>query len=147
MKRYLLDTNIISEPTRPHPSPSLLNWLAVQADEDLFISSMSIAEVRRGILCLPRGRKRARLEAWYDSPAGPAQVFGSRLLAFDEKAALQWASFMAEGDMLGRPRSPLDMIIAAIAAAHDCILVSGNERHFRGVVDVINPLVGSVTAG
>jgi len=63
----------------------------------------------------------------------------SRVLSFDEKAALIWGRLMAEGAMRGRPRSPLDMILAAVAEANDCILVTDNEKHFAGL-KFINPM-------
>ena len=63
MSRFLLDTNIISAITKPAPAPSLLAWMAEQADEDLFISALTIAEIRRGVLEKPAGRKRNQLEA------------------------------------------------------------------------------------
>jgi len=60
--RYLLDTNIISHVVKPHPSESLLSWMSMQRDEDLFIASLTVAEIRRGILEKPRGKKRNALD-------------------------------------------------------------------------------------
>ena len=65
MTRYLLDTNIISNVVKPVPSPGLMAWLAAQADSDLFIASLTIAEIWRGILEKPAGQKRAALEIWF----------------------------------------------------------------------------------
>ena len=65
MSRYLLDTNIISNIIRPVPSESLMAWMAEQIDENLFIASLTIAEIRRGILEKPAGRKRDQLDAWF----------------------------------------------------------------------------------
>lgn len=142
MSRYLLDTNIISNITKPAPSESLLTWMAEQADEDLFISSLTIAEIRRGVLEKPKGRKRSQLETWFTGPEGPSALFAGRVLPFDEKAALVWARMMAEGTAAGRPRSALDTIIAAIAESNDCTVVTDNEKHFAGV-DTLNPLRAS----
>ena len=139
MTRYLLDTNIISNATRPAPSESLLAWMADQAVEDLYISSLTLAEVQRGILERPAGRKRADLEAWFHGPEGPPALFAGRVLAFDAAAGLVWAKLMADGTAAGRPRSALDMIIAAVALANDCVVVTDNERHFAGL-DFVNPL-------
>jgi hypothetical protein len=66
-------------------------------------------------------------------------AFAGRILPFDEKAALVWGRLMAEGSSVGRPRSGLDMILAAIAEANNCILVTDNEKHFAGV-KFINPI-------
>jgi predicted nucleic acid-binding protein len=140
---YLLDTNIISNVTKPAPSEALLTWMAEQADEDLFIASLTIAEIRRGVLEMPAGRKRDRLEAWFSGPEGPSVLFAGRVLPFDERAALIWARLMAEGTAQGRPRSALDMIIAATAEANRCIVVTDNEKDFADF-RIVNPLRGTV---
>ena len=139
MSRYLLDTNIISNVIKPTPSESLVAWLAEQADEDLFISSLTVAEIRRGLLEKPAGKKRKELERWFSGPEGPQALFAGRVLPFDEKGALAWARLMAGGTATGRPCSPLDMIVAAIAEANDCIVVTDNERDFAGL-KITNPL-------
>jgi predicted nucleic acid-binding protein len=137
--RYLLATNVISNVTKPNPSPTLLAWMAEQADNDLFISALTVAEIRRGLLEKPKGKKRALLEAWFAGPEGPQALFAGRVLAFDEKAGLIWARLMAEGTARGRPRSALDMIIAAVAEANGCVVVTDNEKDFTGL-KFVNPL-------
>jgi hypothetical protein len=139
MSRSLLDTNIISNVTKPMPSDALVVWMAEQSDEDLFISSLTVAEILRGILEKPAGKKRRELERWFSGPEGPPALFAGRVLPFDEKAALIWARLMADGTAKGRPRSPLDMIIAAVAEANDCVVVTENERDFAGL-KIVNPL-------
>jgi toxin FitB len=141
--RYLLDTNILSNPGKPQPSEPLLAWFAEQASEGLFISSLSVAEIWRGIQVLPTGRKRTELEKWFTGRTGPRAVFAGRILPFDENAALIWGRLMAEGVRTGRPRSGMDMLLAAIAEANNCILVTDNEKHFAGM-KFINPMRGSV---
>ncbi|HAE49261.1 MAG: VapC toxin family PIN domain ribonuclease [Tistrella sp.] len=142
MTRYLLDTNIISNVVKPEPSELLLAWWAEQRDDDLFISSLTIAEIRRGILEKPRGRKRDALDAWFAGPEGPQSLFAGRVLPFDDKAGLIWAHLMAEGKAAGRPRSGLDMIIAATARANDCLVVTDNEKDFAGI-PFVNPMRGA----
>jgi toxin FitB len=137
--RYLLDTNIISNVTKPAPSEDLLAWMADQTDTDLFISSLTVAEIRRGVLEKPAGKKRDKLEAWFMGPEGPQALFAGRVLAFDEKAGLVWARLMADGTAKGRPRSGLDTIIAAVAEANGCVVVTDNEKDFHGI-EIINPL-------
>jgi predicted nucleic acid-binding protein len=139
VSRSLLDTNIISNVTKPAPSEELVAWMAEQADEDLFIASLTVAEIRRGILEKPAGRQRRDLERWFSGPEGPQALFAGRVLSFDERAGLIWARLMADGTAKGWPRSPLDMIIAAIAEANDCVVVTENERHFAGL-KIINPM-------
>ena len=139
MTRYLLDTNVLSDLVRPVPSASLIAWMAERADADLFISALTVAEIRRGILELPAGRRRDGLDAWFSGPEGPQALFAGRVLPFDVAAGLAWAALMAEGRRQGRPRSALDMIIAAIAEVHACMVVTDNERDFVGL-PFLNPM-------
>lgn len=106
MSRYLPDTNIISNITKPLPAEALVRRMADQADEDLFISALTVAEIRKGILEKPPGKKRRDLERWFSGPAGPQ--------------ALVWGRMMAEGTAAGRPRSAIDTMIAAVAEVKVC---------------------------
>ena len=142
MSRYLLDTNIVSNLIKPIRPSALVEWMAARDDADLFIASMTLAEIRRSLLRLPAGRRRRDLESWFVGPDGPQAVFASRILAFDEAGALIWARLMAEGGAAGRPRGSADMVIAAVAEANDCVLVTDNERDFAGL-DLFNPLRGT----
>ena len=119
MSRYLLDTNIISHATKPVPSKGLAAWMSGQADEDLFICSLTIGEIWRGVLEKPAGKKRRELEQWFSGPEGPQGLFTGRVLPFDERASLVWARLMADGRAKGQTRNPLDMIIAAVAGTND----------------------------
>lgn len=134
--RYLLDTNILSNFTKPAPSAALSRWIAEQADEDLFISSWTLGELRRGVLNNAAGRRRAMLEQWF---VGIQSWFVGRVLPYDDQAALVWARLMNEGSASGKPRSALDMIIAATAEANRCLIVTDNEKHFTGI-KILNPL-------
>jgi toxin FitB len=140
--RYLLDTNIISNITKVSPSGKLLAWMKEQNDDDLYISSLTVAEIRRGIFEKPAGKRRNQLEAWFSGSEGPQALFAGRVLSFDEVAALIWARLMADGKAKEQPRSALDTIIAAVAEANGCIVVSDNEKDFAGI-EMINPLRGS----
>ena len=139
MIRYLLDTNIIGNVTKPAPSEALIAWMSEQPDESLFISSLTVAEILRGVLEKPAGKKRKVLERWFAGPEGPPALFAGRVLPFDEKAGLIWARLMAAGTEAGQPRSPLDTIVAAIAEANGCVVVTDNQKHFAGV-KTLNPL-------
>ena len=139
MTRYLLDTDTISNATKPLPSPPLTEWRTKQVDDDAFICSFSLAEIYRGILEKPSGKKRRELEDWFKGPEGLQALFRGRVLAFDEEAALIWARLMSQGTHAGRPRSALDMVVAAIGEANDCVAVTDNEKHFPGV-NLLNPL-------
>ncbi|WP_373503242.1 type II toxin-antitoxin system VapC family toxin [Aestuariivirga sp.] len=137
--RYLLDTNIISNIAKPAPSESLLAWMSEQNDEDLFIASLTVAEIRRGVLETSAGKRRDQLDAWFSGPEGPQVLFAGRVLPFDEKAGLVWARLMADGKTKGRPRSALDTTIAAVAEVNDCVIVTDNDTDFEDV-KTINPL-------
>lgn len=137
--RYLLDTNIISNITKPVPSERLLAWMSERNDEELYVASLTIAEIYRGVLEKPLGKKRDQLEAWFGGPEGPQALFAGRVLPFDSSAGLIWARLMAEGKAKGQPKSALDMIIAAVAEANGCVVVTDNEKDFAGI-KMINPL-------
>jgi predicted nucleic acid-binding protein len=139
--RFLLDTNILSEIAKPVPSDSLVAWMATQNDDDLFIAALTVAEIRRGVLEKPVGKRRDQLESWFSGLEGPQALFAGRVLPFDEAAALIWARLMADGKARGRPRSALDTIIASVAEAHGCTVVTNNEKDFPGI-ECINPLRG-----
>jgi predicted nucleic acid-binding protein len=142
--RYLLDTNIISNVVKPQPSTSLLKWMTEQRDDALFIASLTVGEIRRGILEKPAGRKREALAAWFAGAEGPQALFAGRILPFDDRAGLIWARLMADGKAAGRPRSGLDMIVASTANANGCVVVTDNEKDFVGL-EFINPLRGVVS--
>ena len=142
MTRYLLDTNIISNVIKPEASQALLAWLGAQKDDVLFIASLTVAEIQRGILEKPAGRKRRALDTWFRGPDGPLALFAGRILPFDEQAGLYWARLMADGKAAGRLRSELDMMIASIAVANDCVVVTDNEKDFVDIT-FVNPLRGN----
>jgi toxin FitB len=135
MTRYLLDTSILNHALKPALPATLQSWLGHQSDRDLYIASLTIAEIRRGLLTLPTGNRRIQLESWFYGPEGPQALFAGRVLPFDERAGLIWARLMAEG----RARNALDMIVAAIAEANGCVVVTDNEKGFAGMT-IVNPL-------
>jgi predicted nucleic acid-binding protein len=137
--RCLLDTNVLSEATKPRPSQALSLWYESQSPENLFVSSITLAEIRFGILQLPEGSRRNALDAWFDGPEGLRTIFSGRVLSFDEAAGMLWAERMADARAKGRPRNLLDCMIAAIAQANHCTLITRNVRDFPDT-KVFNPL-------
>lgn len=95
-------------------------------------ASLTIAEIHRGILEKPGGKKRTALETWFGDTEGPRALFAGRIFSFDEKAALIWGELMVQGKAAGRSRSALDTIVAAIARSNGCVVVTDNERDFTG---------------
>ena len=136
--RLLLDTNVLSEVTKPAPDPRVLHWLN-QLDEDRsFISVVSIAEIRRGVALMDAGRKRETLAEWLaqDLP----QRFEQRLLHIDEPIALAWGDLMALAKRRGRGLSSMDGLIAATAPAKKLTLATRNTRDFEGFgIDLFDP--------
>jgi hypothetical protein len=139
LNRYLLDTNVLNSILKRAPCAALAAWLDQQADEDLYICSMDLAQVWNGILAAAAGQKPSEPEGWLAEPRGQRVIFGNRVLAFDDKAAEIWARLVSEREKAGLPSAPLDMIYAAIAEANDCILVTDNEEGFAGM-RIINPM-------
>jgi predicted nucleic acid-binding protein len=131
----LLDTNVVSETTKPRPNPSVLDWLANQAGGDLFISVLTLAEIAHGIERLPQGEKRDRLRSWH---AGLHQhAFAGRILDVTRPIALDWAHMEATA---GRTLAVFDALIAATARVHNLAVVTRNERDFARLgVRIVNP--------
>jgi hypothetical protein len=137
--RYLLDTNILNQVIKPASPDALAAWLDAQADEDLYICSMNLAEIWNAILQLAAGEKCSEREGWFTGPRASRIVCGGRVLSFDDKAGEIWARLTSERCTAGLPCAPVDMIYAAIAEANGCILITDREEHFIGL-DVLNPL-------
>ena len=126
--RLLLDTNVLSEVTKPAPDPRVLEWLDRLDEDRLFISVVSIAEIRRGGALMDEGRKRETLAEWLaqDLP----QRFEQRVLHVDETIALAWGDLMAMAKRRGL--SSMDGLIAATSLAHNLTLATRNTKDFEG---------------
>ena len=134
----LPDTNILSEMMRPKPSMDVILWLNQQDSQNLFISSISIAEISYGLYVLPRGRRRQQLQQRFELFVRKAFQF--RLLDFDELAANIYGNVMGEAKLTGHPMSIADGQIAAITRAKGLTLVTRNIKDFKysGLM-LINP--------
>ncbi|MGH8675463.1 MAG: type II toxin-antitoxin system VapC family toxin [Burkholderiales bacterium] len=137
--RCLLDTCIISELTRPKPEPGLVRWFSQARSEDLFLSAITIGEVRKGTLQLAPGRRRAALSDWLDDLA---RRFAGRILLVDEAVAARWAEIAARAERSGKPKPLADGLIAATALQHDLTLATRNVGDFEPFgVSLFNPWV------
>jgi toxin FitB len=135
---FLLDTNVVSEWTKPCPDAGLVAFLA-EADEDrIFLSVITIAELRHGIERLPAGARRRRLDTWL-SVQVPLR-FEARLLVIDAETANIWGQVMARGQAAGHPLATMDAFIAATVLRHEMTLVTRNVADFETLgVRLVNP--------
>jgi predicted nucleic acid-binding protein len=138
---FLLDTNVVSEWTRPGPDPGVVAWLA-DADEDcLFLSVVTLAELRHGVERLPAGSRRRRLDAWLGEDL-PLR-FEGRILPLDATIVEGWGRLVARREAVGRPIGVMDAFIAATANAHSLTLVTRNVMDLAAVVPrIIDPWSG-----
>jgi predicted nucleic acid-binding protein len=136
--RYLLDTNVVSEWVRPVPNSGVVQWTD-SVDEDLvFLSVISLAEIRHGVERLDHGRRRSQLEAWLDIEL--PQRFEGRVLDVDPAVANAWGRVMAESFGRGRPIGTMDAFIAATARVHGFTVVTRDvEPYELADVSVQNP--------
>ena len=134
----LLDTNVASELIRPLPASQVIGWLSRQASDDLFLSVISEAELRVGVLLMPPGQKRDKIAAAIEILLGT--YFAGRVLDFNRTAARHYAEILTTRRSMGRPVSHQDAQIAAIAKANGIPLATRNTRDFDHVgVQVIDP--------
>ncbi|RUM20006.1 type II toxin-antitoxin system VapC family toxin [Rhizobium vallis] len=138
--RLLLDTNILSEVTKPNPSARVLEWLDRLDEDRSFISIVSIAEIRRGVALMDKGRKRDVLAEWLAQDL--TQRFERRIIPVDEPVALAWGDLMGLAKRSGRGLSSMDGLIAATAIAHGLTLATRNTRDFEGFgIELVDPWI------
>jgi predicted nucleic acid-binding protein len=125
---FLLDTNAFSEITRPRPNSGYVDWFEGVNPEDLYLSSLTIGEVRRGVCLLATGPRRDLLERATRDLQG---LFEGRILAFDTAIAHAWGELGARHRSSGRIIGAVDEMLAATALVHDLTLVTRNVRHFE----------------
>ncbi len=135
---FLLDTNIVSEWVKPHPHPGVVAWLA-EADEDrVFISVITLAELRHGVERMDAGRRRNRLDEWLRDEL-PLRFLG-RVLQIEAAVADMWGRIVARSESAGKPIGVIDAFIAATAEVHNLTLVTRNASHFESLVQaILNP--------
>lgn len=135
--RYLLDTCVLSEMIKSTPDAHVIQWVQARKPHELFISSMTWGELKRGVARLPQSKRRSELTLWLEQlEAG----FEDRVLAFDQRASDVWAEITVLAEAQGKSMAAFDSIIAATARAFDCKLVTRNVSDFAHAnIDVFNP--------
>lgn len=132
---FLLDTNVVSEWVKPRPDPRVVAWLADVDEDRVFLSVMTVGELRHGIERLPAGRRRERLDEWLRDEL--PHRFEGRVLSIDAAVADAWGVIVAQRERAGRPIGAIDAFVAATAEVHDLTLVTRNASDFRSSVKTI----------
>jgi len=133
---YLVDANVLSEPTSPAPNAKVIEWLSTH-EGDLFVDSIIMGELCIGVQALPPGRKRARLEEWFE-----ALVETIECLPWDVTISRRWVRLVVDLKRKGQPLPLLDWMIAATALAHGLTVATRNTRDFKKAgVKVVDPFV------
>lgn len=134
---YLVDANVLSEATKPSPSAAVVGWLRAQ-ERQIAVDPIILGEIRFGIHLLPAGKRRRKLERWFEDGVGRIQC-----LAWDAATGLRWAKLLADLRSAGEAMPIKDSMIAATALLHGLTLVTRNLKDFRKAgVSVLDPFVG-----
>jgi hypothetical protein len=135
--KYLVDANVLSEPTKPSPDPRVVAWLRAH-ERDIAVNPVILGELRFGILILPKGRKRVALERWFDAGAGVLHC-----LPWDADTGLKWAELLARLRTTGKAMPLKDSLIAATALVHGLAVATRNRSDFLNAgVRIVDPFVG-----
>ena len=135
--KYLVDANVLSEPTKPAPDPRVVAWLRAH-EPDIAVDPVILGELRFGILILPKGRKRAALERWFSAGVGRLHC-----LPWDADTGLIWAELLARLRTTGKAMPMKDSLIAATAVFHGLAVATRNRADFVNAgVRIVDPFVG-----
>ncbi|CAB1062392.1 VapC toxin protein [Olavius sp. associated proteobacterium Delta 1] len=135
---YLLDTCVISEMIKPKPSSKVIKWLRSCRDESLFLSSLTVGEIQKGISKLPNSRKKNNLQEWMDKEL--IRRFDKRILGIDFKAAQKWGKIQASSELTGTKMPVIDSLIASIGIVHDMTVVTRDTGGMKNSgVRLFNP--------
>ena len=136
--KFLLDTNVVSEMIKTPPNAAVAAWLAAADEEALFLSVITLTEIKHGVERLAEGKRREALEAWVRESL--EERFRGRIIHIDEGVAGVWAKIISKSESSGRRMSIMDGFQAACAEAHGLILVTRDEQDFQGFPgQVMNP--------
>ncbi len=141
MNGFLLDTNVISELIKPKPDPKVMKWIDGTAEDLLFLSVLTLGEIRKGVMLLPRSVRRTALEVWLRSDL-PLR-FSGRILNIDQEVADRWGQLSALTSARGANVAVIDGLLAATATVNDLTLVTRNTRDVAATgVSLLNPWTG-----
>jgi toxin FitB len=134
---FLLDTNAVSEWTKPRPNPGLIGWMESTDEDRIFVSVITLAELRYGVERLAAGARRRRLEVWLGHEV-PLR-FEGRILPVDANIAEAWGKTVSRSDAAGQPIGAMDAFLAATAEFHHLTLVTRDVSDFKLLKAVLNP--------
>jgi len=134
---FLLDTNAVSEWVKPRPNPGLIEWMEAADEDRIFISVVSLAELRYGVERMAAGRRQNRLEQWLRHQL-PLR-FENRILPVDADVAEAWGRTVSRSESAGRPIGVMDAFLAATAEINRLTLITRNVSHFPLLRTVLNP--------
>lgn len=137
MSGFLLDTNCISELIRSNPDARVLAWMHSAPEDLLYLSVLTLGEIRKGVAGLPQGKRRAQLEGWLELELQAR--FAGRILSIDTSVADRWGVLSAESKRKGRPLSAIDGLLAATAVQHNLTIVTRNVNDFASAHAVLTP--------
>ena len=134
---YLLDTCVISELVKPSPAKSVIDWLNTTPTERLYLSVITIGEIRKGLTKLPESKRKDGLTHWLNTLL---EDYEDRILSIDLKTSENWGFIQGNSEKKGNPMSTIDSLIAAIVYTHNFTLVTRNEDDFiQAGIPIINP--------
>ncbi len=125
--KYLLDTCVISECVKRIPHTIVMEWLDSVPSEALFLSVITIGEIKKGIVKLPESKKKTQLALWFNTLL---EDYNERVLPLDLQVSEAWGIMQGQAEKAGTPMSTLDGLIAATASVHHLLLVTRNENDF-----------------
>ncbi len=132
---YLIDTNVLSELRRREPDPGVVIWFEERPATTLYLSVLTVGELRKGVEALPKGKRKRKLTDWLDIAL--PEFFAGRILSIDAKVANRWGRLLAAAK---QPLPAIDSLLAATALTHNLRLVTRNVRDFRHPgLELINP--------
>lgn len=136
--RYLLDTNVISELVAKQPNTKVIQWIDTLDPNSVYLSVITIGELRKGIEKLPDSKRKDTLRSWLNDDL--LMRFSGRILELDIRVMLTWGEFTGQLEQVGKPLPALDSLIAALALHHTCTLATRNEDDFRATgIAIVNP--------
>lgn len=136
--RYLLDTNVISELIAKHPNERVIQWLDHLDPASIYLSVITVGELRKGIEKLSDSSRKDELQNWLTDEL--LVRFRDRILVLDLDVMLVWGELVGRLERIGRPLGAIDSLIAALALVHSCSLVTRNEADFKDTgLNVTNP--------